>query len=85
MAIAGGILMVWMGKPGGPAHGLATRNSMIEQLYVFIFVIGLVLGVGMLIVGAVNLFTSGNTTALISYEVAVKEQPLGSLVEVRSM
>jgi predicted permease len=80
LAFAGGIFMLLMGKPGGRANGLVTRHSLIEQVYGFVIMLALVLGIGMLIKGAVNLFTSGSTTALISYEVAVKEQPLAPML-----
>jgi hypothetical protein len=55
MAIVVGVLMLWAGTPRGPVHKPLMKSTLREELYIFLVLILVMLGLGLLIQGAINL------------------------------
>ncbi len=57
LAFAGGVLLVWAGKPGGPWHAPNARYGLLSEAYAFACLTSTVLGVTMAIGGFISLLS----------------------------
>jgi hypothetical protein len=55
VAIVVGVLLLWAGSPRGPVHKPLMKSTLREELYIFLVLIVMMLGLGLLIQGAINL------------------------------
>ncbi len=55
LAVVVGVLMLWAGSPRGPVHNAIMKSTLREELYIMVVLIVTMIGLGLLIQGAINL------------------------------